>query len=105
MYLFLCPFTRAHCLKVKDLELKKIHSHEEIPKVIHGTYHKFWPSIQKQGLKKMKRNHIHFTIGEYGAQEVISGMTCIPQLQRIPKPSHHNNHMFPPIKHTHLGIE
>lgn len=33
-----------------------------------------WNSIKKMGLSKMRRQHIHFAIGEPGAQEVISGM-------------------------------
>jgi len=71
---------QGHSIEVKDLALKRIESHTEIPKAVHGTYHKFWPSIQKEGLKKMGRNHIHLSIGEYGSKEVISGMRSSAQI-------------------------
>ncbi|KAJ1962224.1 tRNA 2'-phosphotransferase [Dispira parvispora] len=42
--------------------------------VVHGTYEKCWPAIERQGLKKMSRTHIHFAPGFVGQRGVISGM-------------------------------
>lgn len=47
------------------------------PVVVHGTYYAFYPAIVASGgLKKMTRNHIHFSTGlpEDKAGNVISGM-------------------------------
>lgn len=43
--------------------------------IIHGTYLDAWGKhIKHEGLKKMKRNHIHFASGLPGKEGVISGM-------------------------------
>lgn len=42
--------------------------------VIHGTNKQAWLSIQKQGLSKMNRNHIHFAIGLPNDPKVKSGI-------------------------------
>ncbi|KAL8590091.1 hypothetical protein ACOMHN_034322 [Nucella lapillus] len=65
---------QGHSLQVPDLDLEPITSAEQFPVVIHGTYYKFWDSIQRQGLKRMKRTHVHFAAGEPGHSGVISGM-------------------------------
>ena len=44
------------------------------PYVVHGTTARAWPMIQKTGLNKMARNHIHFAIGLPDDAGVISGM-------------------------------
>ncbi|ELR06423.1 hypothetical protein GMDG_02139 [Pseudogymnoascus destructans 20631-21] len=47
------------------------------PVVVHGTYYAFYPSIVASGgLKKMSRNHIHFSTGlpEDREGKVVSGM-------------------------------
>lgn len=54
--------------------LKKIENAEEYPTIIHGTYQKFLPLIEDQGLKRMTRNHIHFAPGLPKEKGVISGM-------------------------------
>ena len=51
-----------------------------VPKVVHGTSFKAWNDIQKTGLSRMKRNHIHFAAGELGADGVISGMRSSAQV-------------------------
>ncbi|KAG9244873.1 KptA family-domain-containing protein [Calycina marina] len=44
--------------------------------VIHGTYFAFWEAIvESGGLKRMTRNHIHFSTGlPEGKEDIISGM-------------------------------
>ncbi|XP_068222090.1 uncharacterized protein [Palaemon carinicauda] len=51
---------QGHSLQVEDLELEEITSDDGTP-VIHGTYRKYWESIRKEGLRRMTRNHMHFT--------------------------------------------
>jgi hypothetical protein len=41
---------------------------------VHGTYTKLMDQIWEQGLKRMKRNHIHFATGLPEDDGVISGM-------------------------------
>jgi 2'-phosphotransferase len=59
--------------QVEELDLLPITDPSQAPEVIHGTYRRFWPSIQKEGLSRMKRNHIHFAPGMPGKDGVISG--------------------------------
>ena len=47
---------------------------EQIPVILHGTYLEPWKAIQKEGLKSMNRNHIHFAAGLPEEDGVISGM-------------------------------
>jgi len=61
-------------VQIEDLELQEIKDVLECELVIHGTYLRFWDSIKKSGLSRMKRNHIHFAAGEPGTDGVISGM-------------------------------
>ncbi|KAJ3034668.1 hypothetical protein HDV00_004807 [Rhizophlyctis rosea] len=58
--------------------MEEITSPSQIPVVVHGTYRRFWPSIAREGLKPMSRQHIHFASGKFGEEGVISGMrkTC-----------------------------
>ncbi|RHZ78256.1 hypothetical protein Glove_166g287 [Diversispora epigaea] len=65
---------QGHSIEVKDLELEKITDHEQIPTVIHGTYLNRWKFIEKEGLRKMNRNHIHCSIGHFGDPNVKSGL-------------------------------
>lgn len=65
---------QGHSIDVPDLELIEI-TNDNIPnQVIHGTYKSAWESIKSQGLSRMKRQHVHFTTGLPGKNEVISGM-------------------------------
>lgn len=43
------------------MELIPIIDASEFPNIIHGTYLKNLGSIKREGLKRMTRNHIHFT--------------------------------------------
>ena len=60
--------------------MEQIRSPDEVSKVIHGTNFKAWNEIQRTGLNKMKRNHIHFAAGEPGSEGVISGMRATAQV-------------------------
>ncbi|KAL2622500.1 hypothetical protein R1flu_002705 [Riccia fluitans] len=71
---------QGHSIKTVETEelLKPILSAEEIPVCVHGTYDEYLDSIARQGLKRMKRNHVHFASGLTPTDGVISGMrkTC-----------------------------
>merc|ERR1711907_377778 len=58
----------------EDQLLQPVTDATKYPTVIHGTYAAAWPSIQKQGLSRMKRQHIHFATGLPASGGVISGM-------------------------------
>ncbi|KAG8437958.1 hypothetical protein GDO86_008590 [Hymenochirus boettgeri] len=64
---------QGHSLQV-EVDLKPLG--EELPhQAIHGTNLCHWPSIQHQGLSRMKRTHIHLCTRLPGeGQECISGM-------------------------------
>merc|ERR1719471_63609 len=53
--------------------LQQIFDPAEIPICIHGTYMRYWNSIQETGLSKMQRHHIHFTSSEVQNEEARSG--------------------------------
>ncbi|KAL0066115.1 tRNA 2'-phosphotransferase [Marasmius tenuissimus] len=57
------------------IELKPVLSASDIPSgiAVHGTNKKAWDAISKQGLSKMKRNHIHLAQGLSG--QAISVLT------------------------------
>ncbi|KAF9266733.1 hypothetical protein L218DRAFT_955842 [Marasmius fiardii PR-910] len=65
---------QGHSLKSVQLELQPVLSFSDIPSglAIHGTNKQAWGAISKQGLSKMKRNHIHLAQGLTG--QAISGM-------------------------------
>jgi len=65
---------QGHSLEVVELELETINDPGEIPVLIHGTSLRAWESIQKTGLSKMSRQHIHMATGLPGDNKVISGM-------------------------------
>ncbi|KAG7341566.1 phosphotransferase KptA/Tpt1 domain containing protein [Nitzschia inconspicua] len=59
-----------------DLLLRQVSPDElrSLPCIVHGTYSDAWNAIQKQGLSKMNRTHIHFAAGLPDQAHVISGM-------------------------------
>ncbi|XP_026426344.1 tRNA 2'-phosphotransferase 1-like isoform X2 [Papaver somniferum] len=67
---------QGHSIKTieSDNLLKPILSAEEAPVCVHGTYTKNLESILNNGLKCMKRLHVHFSSGLPTDGEVISGM-------------------------------
>ncbi len=55
--------------------LHLIESPSDIPKVVHGTDFPAWDRhIKAEGLRRMKRSHIHFAPGILGDEGVRSGM-------------------------------
>ena len=67
---------QGHSMADVKLELKPVLSLADIPSgvAVHGTTKKAWEGISKEGLSKMKRNHIHIAQGVPGDNGVISGM-------------------------------
>ncbi|GAA5849510.1 hypothetical protein JCM8547_000480 [Rhodosporidiobolus lusitaniae] len=65
---------QGHSVQVEALELKPVEKAEDVPVMVHGTYTRLWPAIQKEGLKVMTRNHIHCAVGLAGEEGVTSGM-------------------------------
>ena len=66
---------QGHSLKRLDkVELTPVQDASQIPLVIHGTNTNAWHSIQKQGLCRMNRLHIHFASGLLSDPSVKSGM-------------------------------
>ncbi|XP_051132540.1 uncharacterized protein LOC127252423 isoform X2 [Andrographis paniculata] len=67
---------QGHTIKTVETEslLKPILSPEEVPVCVHGTYKKNLESILQEGLKRMKRLHVHFSHGLPTDGKVISGM-------------------------------
>ncbi|KAJ3017073.1 UNVERIFIED_CONTAM: tRNA 2'-phosphotransferase 1 [Siphonaria sp. JEL0065] len=70
---------QGHSIKVA-VELEEIKDPAELPIVVHGTYHRAWSTIERDGLKKMNRNHVHFAVGKPGESGVISGMRSSSQV-------------------------
>ncbi|KAI8388065.1 phosphotransferase KptA/Tpt1 [Radiomyces spectabilis] len=63
---------QGHSLKVKDMDLELLT--DPLETCIHGTKLVHWNAIKNEGLHKMGRNHIHFSIGLPADASVISGM-------------------------------
>lgn len=60
--------------EVNKLLMRKVLSLEEIPMVVHGTYYRFWEKIKTEGLRRMRRNEIHFSNSDQiSPKEVHSG--------------------------------
>ncbi|XP_055841781.1 tRNA 2'-phosphotransferase 1 [Episyrphus balteatus] len=68
-----CPSTKKLLIKanqghsiaeVSELNLTKIRHASECPIVVHGTFYKNLPAIKRLGLKRMNRNHIHFSASD-----------------------------------------
>ena len=70
--------------QVHELEVTPILSADGAAEVIHGTFLSKWPLIQKRGLSKMGRNHIHCAPGFPGESGVISGVcACLSKSCRL----------------------
>ncbi|KAJ8953611.1 hypothetical protein NQ318_003035 [Aromia moschata] len=71
---------QGHSLReVDDITLVPILSSEDLT-VIHGTFYKNWINIQKEGISRMKRNHIHFAADLPHNKSVISGVRSNAQV-------------------------
>ncbi|RKO97075.1 hypothetical protein CXG81DRAFT_12874 [Caulochytrium protostelioides] len=62
---------QGHSVKV-EVELTPVTDPQQT--VIHGTTMQAWSIIEKEGLSRMKRQHIHFAAGLPSDDQVISGM-------------------------------
>ncbi|XP_064182198.1 tRNA 2'-phosphotransferase 1 [Anguilla rostrata] len=67
---------QGHTVQVAELELRAIGPDDpDCPReAVHGSYLQHWPAIRAQGLRRMKRMHIHLAPGLPGDGGVISGM-------------------------------
>lgn len=66
---------QGHSLAIENKDLKPLLAVEEFPaQVIHGTNKQAYDLIQKSGLSRMNRTHIHMAKGLPGDSNVISGM-------------------------------
>ncbi|GAA5854961.1 hypothetical protein JCM3766R1_005808 [Sporobolomyces carnicolor] len=65
---------QGHSVKVEALELKPVEKADDVPTMVHGSYYRLWPQIEKEGLKVMTRNHVHCAVGLHGDEGVTSGM-------------------------------
>ena len=63
---------QGHSMNAISVEMKQLPS--SVKHAVHGTYHAAWSQIQKTGLSKMKRQHVHLARGLPGGSGVISGM-------------------------------
>lgn len=57
-----------------ELLLEAITDAAEHSVVCHGSYYEAWPLIQKSGLSRMSREHVHFSAFEPDSKATISGM-------------------------------
>eukprot|EP01080_Neovahlkampfia_damariscottae_P003220 gene3220-5535_t len=69
---------QGHSMEGIEISMEEITTDTKIDVCVHGTYYEALKNISKEGLCKMKRQHIHFAIGLPGESGVISGMrkTC-----------------------------
>uniref|UniRef100_A0A6M2DNV4 2'-phosphotransferase n=1 Tax=Xenopsylla cheopis TaxID=163159 RepID=A0A6M2DNV4_XENCH len=51
---------QGHTISLNNLKLLEIPLITSYTEVIHGTYYSCWKAIKKEGLRRMKRMHIHF---------------------------------------------
>lgn len=67
---------QGHSVQVEELELEPVEEGRgNVPlQAVHGTFHRHWPRIRVEGLRRMSRRHIHLAAGLPGDTEIISGM-------------------------------
>jgi len=70
---------QGHSVQVEALELEEIKFADDLPVAVHGTSAKAWELISKEGLSRMKRNHIHLATG-LPSSGVKSGMRANSQV-------------------------
>lgn len=64
---------QGHSIKIVNQEALLERISEPLPVAVHGTSFESWESIKREGLLRMKRNHIHLAPGLPGHDGVISG--------------------------------
>lgn len=66
---------QGHTIRhIEDEELlTRIEAPEEVPLAVHGTTMAAWKSIEKTGLNRGSRNHIHLAVDLPGSDKVVSG--------------------------------
>ncbi|WBW74232.1 tRNA 2'-phosphotransferase Tpt1/ CIA machinery [Schizosaccharomyces osmophilus] len=65
---------QGHTIRTIEVPMTRVSDASLLPKVVHGTRKELWPKINKEGLSRMKRNHIHCATGLFGEPGVISGI-------------------------------
>lgn len=67
---------QGHSVQVVDLDLRPVlaGSPDCPAEGVHGSYLRNWSSIQRRGLSRMRRTHIHLAPGLPGEDGVTSGM-------------------------------
>jgi len=66
---------QGHSMKDVSVDLVQVHdSGVFATPPIHGTTMTPWQTIRKEGLKPMRRQHVHMAKGMVGEDDVISGM-------------------------------
>ena len=66
--------TQGHSIQLEQPDIRPVLDSTQYPVVVHGTQWRLWPTIQREGLSRMSRTHIHFAQGLPGEAGVISGM-------------------------------
>ncbi|KAF7770691.1 hypothetical protein Agabi119p4_6665 [Agaricus bisporus var. burnettii] len=79
--MWLIKANQGHSISAVKIELESILQVSDIPSglAVHGTTRSAWNVIEKEGLSKMNRNHIHMAQG-VGKDDVISGMRQSSQI-------------------------
>jgi len=72
----------------------QIRSSEELPICIHATLRKHLPSIQTEGLKRMARDHIHFTTEEWSPQRSMTRASAEVDLYIDVEKAMEDGHIF-----------
>lgn len=67
---------QGHSIKLDPMTsgLRPLTDPNQFQTILHGTYETNWRKIKKEGLNRMSRSHVHFTIGHIGETHVTSGM-------------------------------
>merc|ERR1712137_498151 len=68
---------QGHSMMELNVDMQEIKDPSRYPEVFQGTYLKIWPSIQKEGLKTMNRQHIHLANGRNAISGVRSSVEVL----------------------------
>lgn len=70
---YICA-NQGHSFEVSNAQLERITNVDQVSVCIHGTFYKSWREIQRLGLCRMNRQHIHFASEAPDASGNIPGM-------------------------------